>query len=102
MANNVRFTHPRKSSSVFRANISPQLTATQAILELLSPSTGPFLQPLQPGQDYMLVLSRTNTVIPANVTMGAAGVVDNDTISIILNAMAACSCDVTISQNLKI
>ena len=84
----VGFTHPRKSTT-FRAEVSPQLTAGDAIFELLSPSTGPFLPPLQPGQDYLLVLSRTNTAIAPDMTMADAGVVDQDTLAIILSMKAA-------------
>jgi len=84
----VRFTHPRKSTS-YPADVDPLLTAKEAILELLSPSNGPFLQPVQYGQEYVLVLSRTKTIISPNTTMDVAGVIDGDTLDVVLKSDAA-------------
>lgn len=84
----VRFTHPRKSTS-YPANLDSLLTAKEAIDELLSPSNGSFLQPLQHGQEYVLVLSRTKTIISPNTTMDTAGVVDGDTLDVVLKSDAA-------------
>jgi len=71
------------------ADVGLDLTAQQAILALLSPSTGPFLQPLQPGQEYQVVLQKTGNVIPPHMTMDKAGVSTGDTLDIVLNAQAA-------------
>ncbi len=84
----VRFTHPRKSST-FPADVDPTLTAKGALQELLSPTNGPFLSPLQLGQEYRLVLNRTKSPIPLHMTMEQAGVVDTDTLVIVLTAPAA-------------
>lgn len=83
----VRFTHPRISSS-YVADVSPQLKASHAILELLSPLTGPFLSPLPPGEEYQLVLQRTGVIIPADATMDDVGVRNNDTLHIVLDVKA--------------
>ena len=85
----VRFTHPRKSTS-FPADVDTQLTAKEAIRELSSAGSGPFLPSLQPGQEYVLVLNRTSTLLTPNMTMDAAGVIENDTLAVVLKSDAAC------------
>jgi hypothetical protein len=84
----VRFTHPRKSNT-YGANIDTQLTAKEAIEALLSPLTGPFLQPAPLGQEYLLVLRRTSTLILSNMTMDTAGVKDNDILEVVFKSSAA-------------
>lgn len=84
----VRFTHPH-NNTVFLADVSRQLTAQQALMELCSPSTGPFLQPPPQGQEYQLILHKTGYALPPAMTMGSAGVQDNDTLAVAINAQAA-------------
>lgn len=85
---NVRFTHPR-DSTILVVELSTQFTAEQIIHQLFSPQSGPFLQPLQPGQEYLLVLQRTNSTIQKHETLASANVNNYDTLAIILSGGAA-------------
>jgi hypothetical protein len=84
----VRFTHPRNSDT-YLADVSPLLTAKEALRVLLSPDTGPFLPALQPGEDDKLILRRTNKVIPPDMTMGSAGVNDGDVMDVMRGGQGA-------------
>jgi len=84
----VRFTHPR-TSTTYLADVGSQLTAKQAISSLLTPQTGPFLPALQQGENYQLVVRRTNQVMSENMTMIQAGVVDKDVLEVVLDARGA-------------
>ena len=84
----VKFTHPRKLQNMF-AEVSPELKSNQAIQALLSPENGPFLNPVPVGSEYLLVLERTNTIIASNITLGDAGVLDGDTLAVVLTSYAA-------------
>ncbi len=83
----ITFTHPR-ASKTFLATVGLGLTAQQAILALLSPQNG-FLQSPSPGSEYEIIIHRTGTAIPPHTTLGNAGVVDGDTLDIVLTAQAA-------------
>jgi hypothetical protein len=83
----ITFTHPR-ASKTFLATVGLGLTARHTLLALLSPQNG-FLQPLSPGSEYQIIIHRTGTAIPPQTTLGNAGVVDGDTLDIVLNAQAA-------------
>lgn len=84
----VRFTHPR-TSDTYLADVSPQLTARQAMNTLHLAETGPFLPPLQQGEDDKLILRRTNTVIPPDMTMESAGVLDGDVLDVMRGGQGA-------------
>ncbi len=84
----VRFTHPR-TSDTFVADISPLLTAKQALQALLSQETGPFLPPQQSGEQDSLVLHRTNTVIPPDTQLGDVGVVAQDVLDVMRGGQGA-------------
>ena len=84
----VRFTHPRTSDN-YLADVSALLTAKQAIDHLLSSPTGPFLSPLQAGELYELRLRRTGMIISPMMTMGNAGVIDQDVLDVSLAGQGA-------------
>lgn len=84
----VRFTHPR-TSDTYLAEISPLLTAKQALNALHSSETGPFLPPPQSGETYNLVLRRTNQRMTPDMTMGGVGVRDGDVLDILLGGQGA-------------
>jgi hypothetical protein len=78
------FTHPR-SSEIYDAMVSPQCPAGVALDQLQADNAtelGPFLEAPPPGRPYELVLARKGIVIPAALTMAAAGVVDGDVFEI--------------------
>ncbi len=84
----IRFTHPR-TSDVYVADVSPLLTAQQALQALLSADTGPFLPPLGPGEDDKLILRRTNMIIPPGETMQSAGVGEGDVVDVMRGGQGA-------------
>jgi hypothetical protein len=84
----VRFTHPRTSSS-YRADVSPLLTAQQALNHLLSSETGPFLSPPYAGESYELTVRRVSKVILPHETMIQAGVQMNDVLDVTIHAQGA-------------
>jgi len=77
----VRFTHPR-DAVVYVAEVSPNLTARGALEALSSVETGPFLSPLQPSENFVIVLRRTGQVLSSNMTMGDVGVVAGDILDV--------------------
>jgi hypothetical protein len=84
----VRFTHPRTSSS-YRADVSPLLTAKQALSHLLSSETGPFLPSLQRGENYELTVRRTNVTLLPHMTMVQAGVEQDDILEVVIGGQGA-------------
>lgn len=79
----VKFTHPRSSSS-FHADIDLRLTAIEALKELHSSVTGPFLQKLKRGQKEKLVLRRLDKDIPPNMSLGEAGAIEGDYLDVVI------------------
>ncbi len=84
----VRFTHPR-TSDTYLADINPQITAKQVIGALCGTNTGPFLQPLQSGEDYRLIVRRTNLLLAPDTTLGSAGVISQDVLDVVLGGSGA-------------
>jgi hypothetical protein len=77
----VRFLHPR-ASTAFPAALLPDVTGQEALQNLQSSATGPFLEPAPAGNPYTLVLTRTKTSIPAHMSMAEVGVHDGDEVQI--------------------
>ena len=86
MSNNkvlVTFIHPRENARSFAADVDPQCTAQVAIEGLIRGNRdGAFLEAAPPGRPYELVLKRTSTAIPPNMSFAQAGVINNDVIEI--------------------
>jgi len=63
--NNVIFTHPRQSTRTYVADLSARLTPNNIIAKLLLPEKWAtcFFIPISPGEQYHLILHRTNTAI---------------------------------------
>jgi hypothetical protein len=86
----VTFIHPRESARSFGAEVSLQCTAQLAVQGLMHGNhDGAFLDPPPPGRPYELVLKRTSTMIPPNMTFAQAGVIPNDVIEIRLAGQGA-------------
>jgi len=86
----VHFLHPRSSSSL-TADIDPRCTGGEAIQELLrDDGQGRFIEPVLTGEHYELVIRRTGGKIAPDMTFKQAGVVDGDTIAILLAGQGAC------------
>lgn len=78
----VTFIHPREARN-FVAEVSPQCTAQMAIQGLMQGNhDGAFLNTPPAGRPYELVLKRTSTTIPPNMSFAQAGVIDLDVIEI--------------------
>lgn len=84
----VGFTHSL-ASDTYPADVSPELTARQALIALHSPETGPFLSPLQPGEHERLILRRTGAVIQPGTNMSNAGVADGDVLDVVRTGQSA-------------
>lgn len=80
----VHFIHPRTSKS-FAAEVGDQLKIGQALVGL----TGPFLPALQQGEQDEVILVRTQMVLPPDMTIAQAGVVDGDALQIRRSATGA-------------
>ncbi len=87
----VTFFHPRDSSLTLAADIGVDVTAEEVIEELMrdADGTGPFLPPLQDGEDYLLSLRRTKQALSPDMTFAQAGVTTGDAIAVIKNAIGA-------------
>lgn len=87
----VTFMHPRDSSQTLAADIGVDVTAEEVIQELMrdADGTGPFLPPLQAGEDYLLSLRRTKQAIAPDMTFAQAGVASGDAIAVVKNAIGA-------------
>jgi hypothetical protein len=84
----VSFTHPRDSST-YQADVSPRLTAKQALSHLQSRETSQFLPSLRQGEHYELVVQRTNAVIQPHMSMIDAGVVEGDILEVVIGGQGA-------------
>ncbi|HEX8597042.1 MAG TPA: hypothetical protein VF952_00815 [Chloroflexia bacterium] len=79
----VRFAHPRESARYFEAEVSPSLTAGQAIKNLLEgDDDGPFMDPPEPGKPYALVVSSTGQVMTPNMSFADAKVADGEVLEV--------------------
>jgi hypothetical protein len=87
----VTFMHPRDSSQTLAADIGVDVTAQEVIDELMrdADGTGPFLPPLEVGEDYLLSLKRTKKAISPDMTFAQAGVTTGDAIAVVKNAIGA-------------
>lgn len=84
------FLHPRNSDDEFRMSVAPQATGRQVVSRLLEgDEDGPWLDPEPPGRPYELVVSRTQRAIAPAETIGAAGAVAGDIISVMHPGQAA-------------
>ena len=78
----ITFTHPN-GNNVFTADINPQCTGATAVQGLLRGNhTGPFLEELRPGQNYVLTRKSNGQTITPTMTFEEAGVVNGDVIEV--------------------
>jgi hypothetical protein len=79
----VRFLNPR-DSAILEADVSLICTGDEALKGLTAGQESDAFLTARPGESFELVVSRNQRVIEPTMTFGEAGVVDGDTITIVI------------------
>lgn len=75
----IQCAHPR-TSVLLDGEVTPDGTAAELVTDLVAEG---FVEQAPPGRPYEVILARTDTVIPPNVTFGRAGVQAGDVLNLV-------------------